>query len=191
MVPLVLTHSHMGVSCFGLDPQNGKNGFSLLRMLSKTESIWVWVKNRYTKWNPGKWTQRLKPAVPLWLHFDPYPYGCVLKIWLDPQNGRTGFSLLVCFQRQKQELLYPQKRHAAHVQEPSKMDCVCVSFLIVSIKFHLAFPFSKGRFQAQATNPSLPQSWKLTGGCQKMIVSLLGAPLKPTSMIEGRVSNPS
>ena len=26
--------------------------------------IWVWVKNRYPKWNPGKWKQGLKPAVP-------------------------------------------------------------------------------------------------------------------------------
>ena len=25
---------------------------------------WVWVKNRYPKWNPGKWKHGLKPAVP-------------------------------------------------------------------------------------------------------------------------------
>ena len=35
--------------------------------------IWPWVKNAYRKWNPGKWNQRLKPAVPLWFYFDPYP----------------------------------------------------------------------------------------------------------------------
>ena len=25
--------------------------------------IWLWVKNGYPKWNPGKWNQGLKPAV--------------------------------------------------------------------------------------------------------------------------------
>ena len=25
---------------------------------------WLWVKNRYPKWDPGKWKSRLKPAVP-------------------------------------------------------------------------------------------------------------------------------
>ena len=30
--------------------------------------IWLWVKNRYPKWNPGKWTHGLKPAVP-WCFF--------------------------------------------------------------------------------------------------------------------------
>ena len=34
---------------------------------------WLWVKNRYPKWNPGKLKQRLKPAVPSWVNFDPYP----------------------------------------------------------------------------------------------------------------------
>ena len=29
-----------------------------------------------SKWNPiGKWSQGLKPAVPWWLNFDPYPSG--------------------------------------------------------------------------------------------------------------------
>ena len=36
-------------------------------------NTWVWVKNRYSGWNPGKWQQRLKPAFPWWLNFDPYP----------------------------------------------------------------------------------------------------------------------
>ena len=27
----------------------------------------------YPKWNPGKWNQGLKPAVPWWFNFDPYP----------------------------------------------------------------------------------------------------------------------
>ena len=36
---------------------------------------WLWVKNRATsKWNPGKWKHGVKPAVPWWFHFDPYPY---------------------------------------------------------------------------------------------------------------------
>ena len=32
-----------------------------------------WVKNRYPKWNLGKWNQGLKPAVPECLNFDPQP----------------------------------------------------------------------------------------------------------------------
>ena len=36
---------------------------------------WLWAKNAYPKWNPGKWNQRLKPAVLWWLCFDPYPLG--------------------------------------------------------------------------------------------------------------------
>ena len=30
----------------------------------KSELTWLWVKNRYPKWNPGKWNQGLNPAVP-------------------------------------------------------------------------------------------------------------------------------
>ena len=33
-------------------------------------TIWVWVKNRYPNWNPGKWKQRLKPVVPWWIDFE-------------------------------------------------------------------------------------------------------------------------
>ena len=33
---------------------------------------WLWVPNRYPKWNPGKRKPGPKPAVP-WLNFDPYP----------------------------------------------------------------------------------------------------------------------
>ena len=32
------------------------------------------AKNRYPKWNPGKWNQRLNPADPWWLNFDPLPF---------------------------------------------------------------------------------------------------------------------
>ena len=35
---------------------------------------WLWVRNAYPKRNPGKWNQRLKPAVPWWFYFDPYPH---------------------------------------------------------------------------------------------------------------------
>ena len=42
-------------------------------ILSHTQ-IWQWVKNRYPKWNPGKWKEGLKPAVPRRLHFEPYPF---------------------------------------------------------------------------------------------------------------------
>ena len=35
---------------------------------------WLWVKNRYHKWNPVKWKEGLKPAVPWWFDVDPYPY---------------------------------------------------------------------------------------------------------------------
>ena len=37
---------------------------------------WVWVKNRYPEWNPSKWQQRLKPAVPWRFNIDPYPCVC-------------------------------------------------------------------------------------------------------------------
>ena len=40
--------------------------------------MWLWVKNMYPKWSPGKWNQGLKPAVPWWFNFDPYP--CSLHI---------------------------------------------------------------------------------------------------------------
>ena len=36
--------------------------------------MWLWLKNRATpKWNPGKRSQGLKPAVPWWFNFDPCP----------------------------------------------------------------------------------------------------------------------
>ena len=49
-------------------------------MTGRLTPNWWWVKNWYPKWNPGKWNQGLKPAVPWWLNFDPYPIhdsGCV------------------------------------------------------------------------------------------------------------------
>ena len=36
----------------------------------KKKNTWLWVKTRNPKWNPGKWTRGLKPAVPWWLNFD-------------------------------------------------------------------------------------------------------------------------
>ena len=35
---------------------------------------WLWVKNMYPKWNPGKWKHGLKPAVPWWCNFDADPH---------------------------------------------------------------------------------------------------------------------
>ena len=35
--------------------------------------IWLWVKNKHPKWNPGKWKHGLQPAV-FWLNFDPYSF---------------------------------------------------------------------------------------------------------------------
>ena len=42
-------------------------------------SAWVgllilWIKNGYPFWNPSKWNQRLKPAVPWCFHFDSYSF---------------------------------------------------------------------------------------------------------------------
>ena len=31
-------------------------------------------QKRYPKWNLGRWKHKLKPAVPWWLMFDPYPF---------------------------------------------------------------------------------------------------------------------
>ena len=45
----------------------------LCRLVSLTNPKCLWVKNRHPKWNPGKWKQGLKPAVPWWFRFDPYP----------------------------------------------------------------------------------------------------------------------
>ena len=54
--------------------------------------MWLWVKNRYPTWNPGKWTHPLKPVISWWLNFDPYPcekwlLGCLIQM--------TGFLRLV------------------------------------------------------------------------------------------------
>ena len=38
-------------------------------------SMWLWVKNRYPKWNPGKWQHGQTPVVPRWFNVDPHPCG--------------------------------------------------------------------------------------------------------------------
>ena len=43
-------------------------------MVLTTTAIWLWVKNRYPKWNFGKWKHGLKSAVPWWFNIDPQPY---------------------------------------------------------------------------------------------------------------------
>ena len=61
--------------CQNRPPRNGWGG-GVLWLPSKIfcPGIWLWVKNRYPKRNPAKWKQGLKPAVPCWFNFDPYPY---------------------------------------------------------------------------------------------------------------------
>ena len=65
-------------------------------------AIWLWVKNGYPKWNPGKWNQRLKHAVPWWCYFDSYPYHfqgrhlhdrrlALQQMFQDPLEGRAAF----------------------------------------------------------------------------------------------------
>ena len=46
---------------------------SVLLLFPLFKATWVWVENRYPKWNPGRWKHGLKPAVVWWFHFDPYP----------------------------------------------------------------------------------------------------------------------
>ena len=41
-------------------------------------------QNWYPTWNPAKWNQRLKPAVPWWLIFDPHP-----SVSQQPWEGMT------------------------------------------------------------------------------------------------------
>ena len=62
-------------SCQGRVPQ----GCGAIRDTTVT-NFRLWRKanvavgqKKYPKWNPGKWTHRLKPAVPRWWIFDPYP----------------------------------------------------------------------------------------------------------------------
>ena len=41
-------------------------------------NTWLWVTNWYPDWCPRTWNQGLKPAVPWWFDFDPYPHGQIL-----------------------------------------------------------------------------------------------------------------
>ena len=52
--------------------------------LHKT-AMWLWVKNRYPKWNPGKWEHGPKPEAP-WFNFDPYP--CRIRFLDSPKWPR-------------------------------------------------------------------------------------------------------
>ena len=47
---------------------------------SSKEGEMAMGQNAYPKWNPGKWNQRLKPAVSWWLYFDPYPNEMLAKL---------------------------------------------------------------------------------------------------------------
>ena len=57
-----------------------------LKRFDVSTTKWVWVKNWYLKWNPSEWKQGLKPAVPWWLNFDPYPK------WGEFTHGHLGRS---------------------------------------------------------------------------------------------------
>ena len=59
---------------------------------------WLWVKNRYLKWNPGKWRHGPKPAVPWWFNFDPYPNGCASK---HQSTRRQPAGLRLCFHQER------------------------------------------------------------------------------------------
>ena len=61
-------HSHSQRNRRG-NCRNCRSRAGLLTMV-----IWRWVKNQYPKWNPGKWKHGLKPVVPWWFYFDPYPF---------------------------------------------------------------------------------------------------------------------
>ena len=57
-----------------LCPQLGIPDCPSFGLGSESETIiWLWVKNRYPKWNPGK-KHGLKPAVLWWFRFDTDPY---------------------------------------------------------------------------------------------------------------------
>ena len=63
----------------GQGPASVKQGaqtqsVSPTKMVRMAYIIWPWVKNRYPKLDSVKWKHGLKPAVPWWLNFDPYPY---------------------------------------------------------------------------------------------------------------------
>ena len=64
----------------------------------KPYANWVWVKNRYPEWNPGKWKQRLQPVVSWWSNFDPYPI-CTTN---NPNRGK----LITSFGYHKQPVAY-------------------------------------------------------------------------------------
>ena len=64
-----------------LNLQPGDLKFAKLAACSAHEStsvkhgvlMWLWVKNRYPKWNPGKWKHGPTPVVPWWFNFEPCP----------------------------------------------------------------------------------------------------------------------
>ena len=54
-----------------LHPESDGQSTMLLEVVGIV--VGLWVKDRYPTWNPGKWNQRLKPAVPWWTNFNPHP----------------------------------------------------------------------------------------------------------------------
>ena len=51
----------------------------------------------YPKWIPGKWKHGLKPAVPWWFNFDPYPNAKPCKYDMNVSSTECLASGLKCF----------------------------------------------------------------------------------------------
>ena len=51
---------------WGRASHGGSGELCKLEMRTTASQKWLWVKNRYLKWNPGKWKHGPKPAIPFW-----------------------------------------------------------------------------------------------------------------------------
>ena len=71
----------------------------------------MWVKNKYSKCNPGKWKHGIKPAVAWWYNANPYTYTYILYLvrQTDPSPGKQ---LIV--RRKTQKPKSSNCQHAGH-----------------------------------------------------------------------------
>ena len=67
-------------------PLYNEIGLKMFKSPGAKRPIWLWVKTRYPKWNPG----RISNLRPLGFHFDPYP--CRLEANHHPRRKRTAES---------------------------------------------------------------------------------------------------
>ena len=92
------------ISCYIPAPWVKEITLTMTKGICLPHHTWLWVKNRYHKWTPVEWKEGLKPAVPWWINFDPYPHvatepdsgsgGHVLgNLWSTPRRGQEGNSL--------------------------------------------------------------------------------------------------